>query len=126
MTQQEYEKAKAACWDAFWKENFKGHPVPPTMSIGEVFDYAFAKGYEVGSQMEAAEETVISGWVARDADTQLVYLYSSMPTRGINMWNGHGSLLMPLDVNKFPDLTWDDDPIEVELIIKRKKKTENQ
>lgn len=122
MTQQDYEKAKSECWDAFWKENFKGHPVPPTMSIGEVFDYAFAKGYDAGKQMEDAEENVISGWVTRDADTQLVYLYSSMPTRGINMWNGHGSLLMPLDVNKFPDLTWDDDPIEVELIIKRKKK----
>lgn len=26
----------------------------------------------------------------------------------------------------FPDLTWESDPIEVELILKRKKKTENQ
>lgn len=56
MTQQDYEKAKAECWDAFWKENFKGCPVPPTMSIGEVFDYAFAKGYEVGKQATDAEE----------------------------------------------------------------------
>lgn len=69
-----------------------------------------------------AEDAVIQGWVARDADVQWVYLYSSMPTRGINMWNGHGSLLMPLDPNRFPDLTWESEPQECEIIIKRKKK----
>lgn len=68
-----------------------------------------------------AEGAVISGWVAKDSDVQWVYLYGSMPTRGINMWNGHGSLLMPLDANSFPDLTWESEPQEVELIIKRKK-----
>ena len=73
------------------------------------------------SKQESKQETVISGWVARDDDGQLLYLYSSMPTRGINMWNGHGSLLMPLDAKLYPDLTWGDDPQEVEIIIKRKK-----
>lgn len=29
---------------------------------------------------------------------------------------------LSLDPSLFPDLTWDDDSIEVELIIKRKKK----
>lgn len=70
---------------------------------------------------EKDADTVIQGWVARDDDGQLLYLYGSMPTRGINMWNGHGSLLMPLDAKLYPDLTWGDDPIEVEIIIKRKK-----
>lgn len=67
------------------------------------------------------EETVIQGWVAKDNDSQELYLYSSVPTRMINMWNGHGSLLMPLDAKLYPDLTWGDDPQEVEIIIKRKK-----
>lgn len=67
-------------------------------------------------------DTVIQGWVARDDDGQLLYLYDSMPTRGINMWNDHGSLLTHLDDNLFPDLTWESEPIEVEIIIKRKKK----
>lgn len=70
---------------------------------------------------EKDADTVIQGWVARDDDGQLLYLYGSMPTRGINMWNGHGSLLMSLDAKLYPDLTWGDDPQEVEIIIKRKK-----
>lgn len=129
MTQQEYEKAKAACWDAFWKENFKGHPVPPTMSIGEVFDYAFAKGYGVGKREKDAEETVISGWVARDK-MGTTCLYNECPERynaPINEWGADNPLqYYRIPDELFPDLTWDDDPIEVELIIKRKKKTENQ
>lgn len=66
--------------------------------------------------------TVIQGWVARDADIHGLFLYNSMPTRGINMWNGHGSLLTHLDDDLFPDLTWESEPQEVEITIKRKKK----
>ena len=119
MTQQDYEKAKAACWDAFWKENFKGHPVPPTLSIGEVFDYAFAKGNEVGEQKKAAEENVISGWVARDADGDM-FLYQNEPDRTEIVWYGYMMHSLPID--SFPDLTWSDDPEPVEIILKRKKK----
>lgn len=38
-------------------------------------------------------------------------------------WIGRPS--MALDSNLFPDLTWDDDPIEVELTIKRKNNGNN-
>lgn len=68
-----------------------------------------------------AEDTVIQGWVAKDNYIDGVYLYNSMPERGINVWNGHMSLLIHLDSNLFPDLTWASDPQEVEIIIKRKK-----
>lgn len=88
---------------------------------------SYEDGFKAGAKFALGKQdkdadTVIQGWVAVDDDVQLVYLYSSMPTRGINMWNGHGSLLMPLDANSFPDLTWDSDPEPVEIIIKRKKK----
>ncbi len=116
MTDKEYEQKKAACRRAFYEDQ----SLTPH-SVRQALDYAFDRAYALGKQDKDAD-TVISGWVAKDADVQWVYLYSSMPTRGINMWNGHGSLLMPLDANSFPDLTWDDDPIEVEIILKRKKK----
>lgn len=222
MTQQDYEKAKAACWDAFWKENFKGHPVPPTMSIGEVFDYAFYRAYALGKQKETitqeeiedaakdyaydidgsdwerqrardgfvdganfalgkqekdadddkilkvskqlfcrlcadaddyinehleeedsdygyyqgrsdalhelyrgerkdSEETVIQGWVCRDTD-DLLRLHYAKPNRtdGGYWQGGFKSTYFPKGL--FPDLTWEDGPIEVEIIIKRKKK----
>ena len=61
--------------------------------------------FTLGKQEKDAD-TVIQGWVARDDDGQLLYLYGSMPTRGINMWNGHGSLLMSLDAKLYLDLTW--------------------
>lgn len=114
MTQQDYEKLNQQCWEKF-------RSVDNPRAQRQWFNYAFDRAYALGKQENDAD-TVISGWVARDADTQWVYLYSSMPTRGINMWDGHRSLLMPLDSNLFPDLTWDDEPQEVEIIIKRKRK----
>lgn len=66
--------------------------------------------------------TVISGWVARDADSRNLFFYKSKPIRLGCMWSTSNPGLLSLDPTLFPDLTWDDDPIAVELIIKRKKK----
>lgn len=126
MANKDYEQKKRECLQEFCKLH---DCETPHDYIAETFSYAFDRAYALGKQeikqeikQEAdAEETVISGWVAKDADAQWVYLYNSMPTRGINMWNGHGSLLIPLDANSFPDLTWESDPEPVEIIIKRKK-----
>ena len=68
---------------------------------------------------EKDADTAIQGWVAKDNDIDGVYLYNSMPERGINVWNGHMSLLIHLDSNLFPDLTWDSEPIKVSILIKR-------
>lgn len=64
--------------------------------------------------------TVIQGWAAKNNDIDGVYLYNSMPERGINVWYGQMSLSIHHS-NLFPDLTWESDPQEVEIIIKRKK-----
>lgn len=65
-------------------------------------------------------DTVINGWVARDA-TRHLYIYDTKPARveWCEAWECAGFSL-PLNDGLFPDLTWDYDPIEVELIIKRK------
>lgn len=74
-----------------------------------------------------AEDTLIQGWVARDEDGR-IYLYEDEPKRENGKPYGKPSewvsenIMTKLSVASFPDLTWESDPIEVELIIKRKKK----
>lgn len=69
-----------------------------------------------------AEDTVIQGWVARDKSGYLVLHYKKPHrTFGNAKWySAQSQKSLPRD--SFSDLTWDSDPIEVELIIKRKKK----
>lgn len=67
-------------------------------------------------------DTVIQGWVARDKDGYLVLHYKKPHrTFGNTKWySAQSQKSLPRD--SFPDLTWSDDPIEVEITIKRKKK----
>lgn len=62
------------------------------------------------------EEIKISGWVARD-NGGFLGLYPWQPDRGDVTWLCGSCLVLP--ISTFPDLTWDSDPIEVEIIIKR-------
>lgn len=68
------------------------------------------------------EDSVIQGWVARDEDENL-FMYNTKPERDetTQMWMG-GCINLDLRNHLFSDLTWDSDPIEVEITIKRKKK----
>lgn len=70
-------------------------------------------------------DTVIQGWVARDSNESL-YLFCLKPQRVRYLRSSYGvwmsRTVKELDPSLFPGLTWDDDPIEVEIIIKRKKK----
>lgn len=77
-----------------------------------------------------AEDTVIQGWVCRDKKDSALNLHAEKPYRtqsGYDVgdepdwWESDCASFLPLDKNLFPDLTWDD-PQEVEIIIKRKKK----
>ena len=107
-TEKEMENVSSWEWDSEYVQG--------------LIEHAWYEGvnFALGKQEKDAD-TVIQGWVARDDDGQLLYLYGSMPTRGINMWNGHGSLLTPLNAGLYPDLTWESEPQEVEITIKRKK-----
>lgn len=120
MTQQEYNFKGQKCWEEYLRKQISEGKSSYSAFLAS-FDYAYA----LGKQEKDAENAVIQGWVARDNDSQGLYLYGSAPTRGIDIWNGHGSLLVLLDAKLYPDLTWDSDPIEVELIIKRKKNGNN-
>lgn len=75
-----------------------------------------------------SEGIVIQGWVCRDKvwDKELfasdLYLSAEKPKRDeyCGVWTIMGAY-MPLNTELFPDLTWESDPLEVEIIIKRKK-----
>ena len=69
-------------------------------------------------------------WIARDKDGEL-NLYTHKPNRCTAVgWNNESWDIqstdeyvnfMTLDPSMFPELTWDDEPIEVELVIKKNK-----
>lgn len=128
ISQEEIEKM---AWD-YAKDTY--YPTPDygwyesdDEQMKEVLENTFKAGanFALGKQeskQESKQETVISGWVARDWNCHL-NLFTHRPMRDsvIRWWDGeYADINLPSSL--FPDLTWSDDPIEVELIIKRKKK----
>lgn len=86
--------------------------------------------FALGKQEKDAE-TVIQGWVCRDKKDNALNLHAEEPYRTYShyntddkpdWWESDCASFLPLDNSLFPNLTWDDEPIEVEIIIKRKKK----
>ena len=120
MNKEDYVKAKIECLERLKRV------LNQSRGITEVFDYTFDCAYALGKQEKDAEDTVISGWVARD-NGGFISLFSYCPNRVIHddlgYW-GHndGSDEIDLPKDSFPDLTWESDPEPVEIIIKRKKK----
>lgn len=65
----------------------------------------------------------IKGWIARDKTYELNF-FSKKPKRNIadsrivldNVWIG--KKLLVLDCDLYPNLTWEDEPIEAEIILK--------
>lgn len=116
MTQSEYEQKRWECWEEYCQT----HPLCNTPVMRLNFDWTFDRAYALGKQEKDAD-TVISGWVARDADGTL-WVFSQKPMRiGSNHWEGEAADFV-LSQDTYPDLTWDDDPQEVETILKRKNK----
>lgn len=60
----------------------------------------------------------IHGWVARDNDLNHIHLFSDKPLRDRYEW-ASGSYPLTLPNEMFPDLTWESEPVEVELLIKK-------
>lgn len=75
--------------------------------------------------MTDVRTTSLQGYVARDRDGRLSFFQHRKPIRNIHgwwqspKWRDNGGYRLP--ESAFPDLTWDSDPIEVEIIVKRKK-----
>lgn len=120
MTYKNYEQKKLECWE----EAVLHGALEVDKDL--LFDHAFKCGYALGKQEKDAD-TVMQGWVARDEDGR-IYLYDDEPKRengkpyGKPSEWGSVNVMTKLSVASFPDLSWSDEPQEVEIIIKRKKK----
>lgn len=98
-----------------------------TLKAWDAFDMAQAyedgANFALGKQEKDAVETLSIAWAARDKNGDL-FLFDHKPERVYNgafsHWVGNLSETV-LDNECLPTLTWDSDPIEVELTIKRKK-----
>ena len=79
---------------------------------------------------EIEELPKIKGWVARDSTndpmigTGLIF-HSKKPRRLVGEW-GNPTIEMHLPWDMFPDLKWEDEPLEVELIIRPYSKKQQE
>lgn len=81
-------------------------------------------GYTALGKQEKDADTVISGWMARDKNGDLVCCAGSKPFKEekLPFWRvDFRNFIECIPNDLFPDLTWDSDPLPVEIIIKRKK-----
>lgn len=124
---QEYSQSLGKNRNVTWNDAEKGFMAGANFALGKhgqkLFDNALGK-------QEKDADTVIQGWVARDEYAVCPCLYNSKPLRqkkGFEdgYWSYGLQVGISLDSSIFPDLTWDDEPQEVEIIIKRKKNGNN-
>lgn len=124
ITQEEIEKAAEKHSDELRIiSGIPGALVPMLHDIAKSSYLQGAQDFLVKQEKDA--DTVIRGWVARDANGSL-NVFDEEPTRDeeLEMWSD-GSDHFGLPYSSFPDLTWSDEPQEVEIIIKRKKNGNN-
>lgn len=106
------------------------------MKNGEPYHKCLSDGHHYpASELDFnlnAENTVIIGWVCRDKKDNALNLHAEEPYRTYShyntddkpdWWESDCASFLPLDKNLFPDLTWDDEPQECEIIIKRKNES---
>lgn len=97
---------------------------------------SYEDGFKAGAnfalgKQEKDADTVIQGWVCRDKKDNALNLHAEKPYRAQSgydvydepdWWESDCASFLPLDKSLFPDLIWSDEPLEVEIILKRKKK----
>ena len=66
---------------------------------------------------EKEPEAKLTGWVVRDRSGE-IWVHDAYPKKEYEIWV-EGRYL-PLNQNSFPDLKWEDEPVEVEITIRRK------
>lgn len=120
ISQEDVEKASVEYAD----KTAKQYEVCNSEFVQEIM-VAFEQGvnFALGKQEKDAD-TMLSGWVCRDNNSlNAQVLIGDKPKRtGFNYWENKSADCITLPKDLFPDLTWSDEPQEVEIIIKRKKK----
>lgn len=88
-----------------------------------VVDYPKLK--EIQDKKEQKPEAKLTGWVARDSEHNPysglgLVLFKEKPIRYGDCWSG--AIVSQLPWKLFPDLKWEDEPIEVEVEVTIRKK----
>ena len=121
----------------------KEHPVPEDIQeaallaypVKEKLNYKGSGKYDKNFQRRGAYAAgmlaererlascpTIKGWVARDKCGEL-YFYTEKPQRCSTMWRTESfCAFMPFPQRNLTSLRWENDPIEVEIIIKEVEK----
>jgi len=103
--------------------NKKAYEKYPILTRGHGIDLNYGKReMYIEFLQEISALPTIKGWVARDGDGTL-YLYIRPPYRDKNYDWWHpiaGRDKLAIDISLFPELRYEDEPIEVELPIIRK------
>lgn len=65
----------------------------------------------------------LTGWIARDREFDSYYgtgliLFGEKPRKSYDCWNGDIVTQLPWEL--FSDLKWNDEPVEVEITIRKK------
>ena len=73
-----------------------------------------------GEEVENTELLKVRGYLVRDKEDYTA-IYAEKPHRGKTEWvNGNGSCLMTInDARLVPDIEFEDEPVEVEVTLKR-------
>lgn len=106
-----------------YPESFRPQLLPEYEMTDLVNAFAAGVSFALGKQEKDGEDTVIQGWVCRDNNSlNAQVLIGDKPKRtGYGFWENKSADCITLSKDSFPDLTWELGPLEVELIIKRKK-----
>lgn len=115
--EKEQDVSFESAWDAYAKTKGGGAITVNVKTLSKYF-------YELGCR-HIENTPKIKGWIARDENGDL-YAFVKKPERSLGefelkdktLWEdftGNGSIRLPKEL--FPDITWESDPIEVELTI---------
>lgn len=130
ITQEEIEKVAQERADNILHDYRIEEMLRDDLRVDMINLFKDAIDFALGKQEKDAD-TVIQGWVCRDKKDSALNLHAEEPYRAYShyqtddepdWWESDCASFLPLDKNLFPDLSWSDEPQEVELIIKRKKK----
>lgn len=100
--------------------NRKAVEAYPNIAEQAIERNAFRKGYkECYKEIESLPK--LRGWVTKTDDgVTLFHTTSAKPEKGEMCWFGNeGDTIIDTENNLFPELTFNDEPIEVELLIRK-------
>ena len=100
---------------------FKAYPKPKLMGSSNIlydFEANSREGYIKACEEYESLPKIHGWWVARDENGDL-WAYEMKPSRFESTWWDRDYSRLSLDNDDFPEITWESEPVEVELLIRK-------